>query len=114
MMVRLEKVIDGANRYIAREIYPNLNDLQELAARFVIGRINKNTDTLKALLTGNGFIRTLGLVDSDGMVDIEQLLNDVRQEIERKGSVQIDIPLFGKLTFKPEDVNVLRDEIMRG
>lgn len=114
MKVRFEQVIDGANRYIAKEIYPGLNDLQEFAARVVVGRINNSADSIKTYLTSNGFIKTLGLIDSDGMVDIDQLLREVKQEIERKGFVQVTIPMLGKLTFKPSDVDALRGEIMEG
>jgi hypothetical protein len=114
MKVEFEKVLDGLNRYIDREIYPGLNDLQEFAARLVVGRINSSSNAIKEYLVSNGFIKTFGLIDRDGMVDIDQLLHEVKREIERKGSIQVDVPMIGKLTFKPADVDVLCDEIKRG
>lgn len=114
MKVKFEKVIDGLNSYIAKEIYPNLNEIQEFAARLVVGRINNSSEALKAYITGNGFIKTLGLVDSEGMVEIDQLLHDVKREVERKGTIQIAVPLIGKLTFNPSDVDSIYDEIVRG
>ena len=114
MKVSFEKVFDGINRYIDKEIYRNLNDLQEMLARLAVGRINQNAENIKKYLMENGFCKTLCLVDTDGMVDIDKILEDVRTEIERKDSIQIEIPLIGKLTFHSDDVDVLRNEIHGG
>ena len=112
-MVRFEKVIDGINRYIDSEIYSNLNDLQELLARIVVGRVNSNSENIKAVLMSNGFAKTLCIIDSDGMVDIGRLMQDIRREIERKGSIEFDVPMIGRLKFTPADVDVLHDMIVR-
>ena len=111
MKVKFEAVVDGINRYLDKEIYGNLNDLQEFAARIVVGRINQNTEAIKASLMSNGFIKTLCIIDSEGMVDIDSILQEVKREVDRKGHIQIDIPMIGKLTFCSADVDVLRDQI---
>lgn len=113
MKVRFETVVDGINRYIDKEIYKNLNGLQEFVARLVVGRVNDNAESIKNVLMNNGLAKTLCIVDSDGMVDVDVLLADIRREIERQGSLQVDIPMIGKLTFHTADVDMLRDEIMR-
>ena len=114
MKVSFEYVIDGINRYLDREIYSGLNGLQEFIARVIVGRVNQNIEIIKQSMISNGFIKTLGFVDSNGMVEIDQLLQDVRREIERQGNVKLEIPMIGKLTFKPEDVDVIRNDIMGG
>ena len=113
MKVKFETVVDGINRYIDKEIYVNLNDVQEFVARVIVGRMNNNSENIKKTLMTNGFAKTLGIVDSDGMVDVDMILADIRREIERQGSLQADIPMIGKLTFHADDVDVLHDEIMR-
>ena len=114
MKVEFEKVIDGINRYIDREIYGNLNDLQEMLARLAVGRINQNSDGIKKYLMTNGFCKTLCLVDSEGMVDVDDILQDIRAEIDRKGSIQVEIPFIGKLPFRANDIDLLRSEIIGG
>ena len=42
MKIKFESVIDGLNRYIDKEIYSNLNGVQEIMVRFVVGRINQS------------------------------------------------------------------------
>lgn len=111
MKVKFESVVDGINRYLDNEIYKNLSDLQEFAARLVVGRINQNADSIKQVLMANGFVKTMCIIDSDGMVDIDSILQEVRREVERKGNIQVDVPLIGKITFCPADVDVLREQI---
>lgn len=111
MRVSFESVITGLNRYIDREIYKGLNSVQELVARIVVGRINQNAENIKNIFMNNGFAKTLCIVDHEGMVDIDRLLQDIKREIERQGSIQIDVPMIGKLTFRAEDVDVLHNEI---
>lgn len=112
MKVKFESVIDGINRYLDKEIYGNLNDLQEFVARLAVGRINQNSEAIKTALINNGLARTLCIVDSEGMVDIDSLSQDIKKEIDRKGSIQVEIPMIGKLTFRSVDVDVMRDLII--
>lgn len=107
MKYKLETVIDGIAKYIDREIYTGMNDIQELMARVVVGRMIDNTEAIKEALVSNGIIRTFGIIDSDGMVDVDSLARDVKKEIERKGKLVITLPMFGKMTFMPEDVDAI-------
>lgn len=111
MKVKFETVVDGINKYLDREIYKNLNDLQEFVARLAVGRINQNAEAIKMALMNNGFAKTMCLVDSEGMVEIDALLHEVRKEVERKGHIQVDVPMIGKITFTPSDVDVMREHI---
>lgn len=111
MSVTFEKVIDGISRYIDAEIYSTMNDWQEIIARLVVGRYLTNSDQLKSILLNNGFIRTFGVINSDGTVNIDELLTDLKREISNKGKLNINIPMFGKLSFEPCDVDRLRTYI---
>lgn len=107
MKYKLETVIDGIAKYIDREIYTGMNDIQELMARVVVGRMIDNTEAIREALVSNGIIRTFGIIDSEGMVDVDSLARDVKKEIERKGKLVITLPMFGKMTFMPEDVDAI-------
>lgn len=107
MKYEFEKVIDGISKYIDGEIYPNMNDLQEFTARVLIGRLIGNEAELKESLVNNGFIRTFGIVDNDGMIDVDTLVKDIKREIKRQEKITFSIPMFGKMTFTPSDADVL-------
>lgn len=59
-------------------------------------------------------IGALGIVDSRGMVDVEGLADDLRNEIRRKGKLVIKIPLLGTFTFTESDVDTLYGIIVEG
>jgi hypothetical protein len=107
MKYEFEKVIDGISRYIDNEIYSGMNDLQEFAARVLLGRFIGNESNVKDMLINNGFIRTFGIIDADGMIDVESLMHDIKREISRKERITFAVPMFGRMTFVPSDVDNL-------
>lgn len=107
MLYKFEKVVDGVSKYINSEIYSGMNDVQEFVSRIVVGRVLENQESIKKALMDNGIIRTFGFVDSEGMVDVDALMLDIKREIERKGKLELHIPMIGKLTFVPDDVAIL-------
>ena len=113
-MVSFEQILDGLARYMNKYFYSNLNDWQEIVARLAVGRIIGNPETLKQSLQANSIIRTFAVFDSEGNVDLEPLMRDLRKEIERKGKMTVEIPMFGKISFTGEDVTELYREITGG
>ena len=107
MKHEFEKVINGIAKYIDKEVYPAMNDLQEFGARILVGRILNNQQAVKSALINNGFIRTFGVIDSDGMIDVEELAKEIKTELSKKEKITFNIPMFGKMTFKPSDVDVM-------
>lgn len=111
MKVEFEKVIDGISRYMNSEIYAGMNAWQDFAARIMVGRIVGNQEAVKDMLMNNVFAKTFGIVDSDGMVDVDSLAKDIRRELARRERMTVEIPMFGKYTFSPSDVDALYQEI---
>ena len=110
-MVEFDKVIDGIVKYIDSELLPNMNNVQDFTARVLMGRIINNTNNIKDKIVNNGYIRTFGIVDSEGCVDVEGLAVDIKRELTKKGKVSFDVPMFGKMTFVPSDVDILHQMI---
>jgi hypothetical protein len=73
-----------------------------------------NKDHLRDALIANPFVKTFGIIDDAGVVDVEGLMNDIRTQIAEKGKLEITIPMFGKFTFRENDVDRLRQMIMEG
>lgn len=111
MKYQLSAVLDGLSRYINSEIMTSMNDLQEVIARIAVGRVIDNEANIKHYLSTNGIIRSMGIVDADGYVDVESLFADLKKEVERKGKITISIPLFGKLTFDPSDIDTIKQYV---
>ena len=111
--MQYERVVDGIHRYLDREVFKNMNDLQEMLARIAVSRITSNAG-LKEQLISNPFIRTFAIIDSEGDVDVEGLISDIREQIRAKGKLEVSIPLFGKFTFREGDVDILHRTILEG
>lgn len=114
MAVPFERVMDGVIKYIDAEIIGGMNEWQELVARMAIGRIAENSESVKSAVLSNGIVRTFGVVDSNGMIDIDGLARDLKREIARKGKLTVKIPMFGVMTFKPDDVDKIHYMITGG
>lgn len=109
--MKFDRVINGIHVYLNNEIYPNMNDWQEILARLAISRIMGDTNKLKGILKDNAFVSTFAIIDSDDNVDIDGIMADLRRMIEEKGKLTINIPMFGDFTFMPEDVDKLHRTI---
>jgi hypothetical protein len=110
--MEFEKVLNGILKYINQEVMVGMNDWQEMLARIAISRMIGDSSKLKETLASNGYVRTFGIMDRDGNVDVDGLMRDIREQIERKGKVSFEIPLMGKFTFRPEDVDRLHEKIL--
>lgn len=111
MKVTFENVLDGIAKYMDREIYAGMNDWQEVIARVTVGQIFENRAAVKESFINNGLIRTFGIVDENGDVEIERLAFSLKKEIQRKEKLSFKIPMFGTLTFHPSDVDSLYEMI---
>lgn len=107
MKYEFEKVVDGLTKYMDQEIYSGMNDWQAFAARVMVGRFINNQENIKNMLINNGFIRTFGIIDKDGMVDVSTLAEDIKRELTKSEKITFEIPVFGKYTFTPSDIDVI-------
>ena len=112
-MVSFNQVIDGLSRYLNNNFYTKLNDWQEIVARLAVGRIIGN-ENLKQNLQANPFIKTFAVMDSEGNVDLEPIMRDLKREIERKGKITFELPMFGKISFVASDIDEIYREITGG
>lgn len=107
MKYEFGKVMDGISVYINNEIYSKMNDWQEFVARLMVGRIIGNEDNIKEMLINNPYIRTFNVMDSEGMIEVDDLARDIKRELSRKERISFSLPMFGNMTFVPSDVDAL-------
>lgn len=105
--MRFEKVINGILKYMDAEIYGGMNDVQEMTARIAVSRIVRNADKFKEFLMGNAFVKTFAIINEEGDVDVDGLMQDIKAQIERKGKLTVSLPMFGTFSFVPGDVDKL-------
>lgn len=109
--MEFEKVVNGIIKYLNNEIFPHMNDWQEILGRIAVSRA-LGSNNLKNSLINNTYIKTFGIIDANGMVDVDGLMRDLKIQIEQKGKVTFTLPMFGTLTFTAEDVDKLHRTIL--
>ena len=112
--MKYERVIDGIAKYLDREIYPTMNDVQMLIARMAVARLIHHKNVLKDFLSENPIMKTFTIMDSEGNVDIDALASDLKTQLTQIGKLKIDTKILGAYTFYPEDVDKLLATIKEG
>lgn len=106
-------VLDHVFKYLEKNMVPTMNSAQEFAFYTVWESIKDESDGLISRLTANPVTRSVLSIDKDGDVDTEKLVSRLGRAFEKKGKLQVNIPMFGPVTFLPEDLNAVADSIRR-
>lgn len=103
--MEFNKVLNGISKYLSKEIIPNMNSWQSTLSRVAVARLLNNSENLKKMLTENAFIKTFGIFDDSGNVDIDGLAADIKTAIREKGYIEFELPLFGNFKFVESDID---------
>lgn len=110
-MVRAESIAKGLANYMDAEILPKMGGWQ----RWVIGSFSgialKRVDTIITALANHPIAKMLGLINAEGLVDLEVLHEELSKQAA-KGPAVIAIPMIGDLRLTSEDVDYLYRAIM--
>lgn len=105
-----KKVVETIFKYLESNMVPGMSGLQEIAFYAVREAIDDEAENLIETIKAKPLARAIVAIDKDGNVDVEKLASRVRKGIEAKGSLTIDIPLYGNICFVPSDIdNILSD-----
>jgi hypothetical protein len=114
--MEIDRVFDGIVRFLDREFYNNMNDIQKGGVKFFVRRMRRamiNNKFSKAL-DPNSFLGSLLTADENGNVDVEGIYEDARETIREMGKLRVTIPLLDTFTFTEADVDNLYRSIMGG
>ena len=112
--MEISRIVNGIIKYLDREIFPHMNDWQEMLARIAVSRYTGDSAKLKNTIISNPFLRTFAIIDESGNVDIDTLLKDVREQIAKKGKLELNIPMFGNFGFTPDELSeISQDQISK-
>lgn len=107
-----DRVAKGIVAFIDKEIFPRMNPLQEIAGRIVVSRLYDNREGIKETIKGNPVLKSIFFTSDGEEVDADGLLRDLKTQINSKGKIEFEIPMFGKFTFVGSDLDTLHRHIM--
>lgn len=108
-MVHKASLIPGLSRFIDESIlshYPASSMKRILMAGAVSIYLKQNQGIVDTLIS-NPVVASLGVVKTDGMVDIEMLRDVLKGEINKAGFMRLTLPIIGDIDFTPDDVDTL-------
>lgn len=113
-MVTKEQVIKGIITYADNEVIPQLPTTGKWGLGSMILMTQDRMSELLNDLSTNSVVNALGVINSDGMIDIEIISNALIQTANRYGKCEFNIPLIGCLSFSARDVEMLKTYIIGG
>lgn len=105
-MVSYSQVVNGISKYIDQEIVNKLQGWQRWALGAGTGIFLSKSGENFAQLKENSIVKMLGLIDENGMVDVDIIYSELRKQAD-KGSIVAEIPALGKITLTKDDVEKL-------
>ena len=111
MMYNANQVINGLIKYADSEVMTKL----PVSGKWIMGTaINLASDKINNVvetLANNSAAKMLGIVDENGNIDADALIEAMRASAEKYGKMTIEVPIIGKLTFSSADVDMLKTYI---
>lgn len=114
MKVDSNKLINGIVNYADNEVISSLPTVGKWLLGTGIGITTTKVDDIVKSLNNNAIAKTLGIVDDNGLFDLDLIVENMKNSANRYGKMTIQVPLVGALTFSEADIDSLRNYIERG
>lgn len=114
MAATLQQVQAGIAAYIDREVIPQMTGWRQVAFGTAAALILRRYEELFAEVRENKIVKATGVIRPDGMIEIQALRDQLRNQVERAGAITIDLPAIGALRIGPDDIDRIYQMIMEG
>lgn len=105
-MIEVKKVAAGFTEYANRHILPKMPPTKQFVAGMALGLVGSRAEDLFGLLTDKEWAKALGLTDGR-LVDIDRLYAVAKEQATKLGTIPIEVPMLGLLTFNSNDLDDL-------
>lgn len=103
-MVTKEQFINGLVRFFDSDVIPQLPTAGKwMVGAMVIGA-SKKAENIIASLSVNPVVKAMGMIDENGMIDIDLLADSLRQSADKYGKLSVSFPVVGTMTFSSNDI----------
>lgn len=111
-MVTIDKIEKGVAAYLDSELMPQLPEtgIQKVIVGAAMSILIRRFGTILESYKDNQLVKALGVMDSDGGVDIDILAEELKNNMPKEG-VKVDVPVIGAITFKKSDIDKLYEYI---
>lgn len=111
-MVPISKIEKGVAAYLDSEIMPKFPaGIEKVIAGTAASLFIRKSGNIIASYKDNKTVQMLGIMDENANVDVDVLAEELKKNIPTEG-VQVEVPMFGTITFHKEDVDKLQEYIV--
>lgn len=103
-----EQVVGGIIDYIDHEIINQMATPAKVIISTGIGLAKRNIENTIGELSSNQVVKALGIIDDNGLIDIDTLSEELKISMSKVGRMTISLPFnMGQVTLVPDDVDIL-------
>lgn len=110
MKVTINQISEGLARYIDQELVPKVPGIRKWMLGLAGGYAGQMLQGKAA--ENKVFLESLGVMDADGMIDIDALHTRLKAAADSSGTVTEHIPMIGDVTFDSSDIDRLKSYIV--
>lgn len=114
--MEIDRVFEGIVRFLDKEFYQNMNDIQKAGVKFFVRRTKRamKDNKLPKILDSSTFLGSLLTTSENGLIDIEGIYEDAKETIREMGKIRVTIPFLDTFTFTESDIDCLYNCIIGG
>lgn len=111
-MVSIDKIEQGIAAYLDSELMPKLptSGFEKVLAGTAMSLAIRRSGAIIDGYKSNKVVQMLGVMDSEGNVDVDILAEELKKNIPKEG-MKVDLPIIGGVTFHKDDVDKLYEYI---
>lgn len=113
-MVSINQIKAGLGDYIEAVMLPRMDSKRKFVTGMAYILIAMKMDQVIPEIAESPAIKMLGIIDTDGNVDIDSLYKAAKAQIERQGELEISIKMLGDFKFRAADIDELYRYILNG
>lgn len=113
-MVKPEYVAEGVAMFAEAELLPALGGWQLGVCTAALYLARKRAAAVLDALKGNSIVSALGVMDDDGLVDVEAAADALKYAARKQGKISVDIPVIDiSYSFTEQNIEALRGYIQK-
>jgi hypothetical protein len=112
-MVSTTQIKAGLSDYAYAHLLPKFEPWKQFVAGTAIGALGGKAEALVQGLAKNPAIVATGLIQENGLVDLDAIYKGALEQIQRQGTLPVDIPMIGRIVFGPDDIQAIYQSISR-
>jgi hypothetical protein len=108
-MVHKSSFIPGLSKFIDESVlshYP-ASSMKRILMAGAVSLYLKQNQSMVDTLASNPLFTGLGVMGTEGYVNIEALRDALKSEIQKAGFMRLSVPFVGDIDFTPDDVDTL-------